>query len=123
MVEQVKQSLGKLLSFAFILLFVALGVVGILLPILPGLVFLLIAGVIAARHLPPLAFVLERNRYSRRALRYSNSFMDLDIWDKMRLCFWGTIRLTIDGVMLAIDLLKRLSRAAFSGVRNARGRQ
>jgi hypothetical protein len=51
--EQVKESVGKLFSFALILLFVDLGIV---LLILPGLVYQFIAALIAARHLPALAF-------------------------------------------------------------------
>jgi len=108
MVEQVKQSLGKVISFALVLCFVALGVVGILLPILPGLLFLFIAALIAARHFPPLAFVLKSNRYSRSAMRYSDGFMDLDWWGKTRLAFWATIKLTLDGIDYAIDVLGRL---------------
>ena len=51
-----KESVGKLFSFALNLLFVALGIVGIVLLILPGLVFQFIAALIAARHFPALAF-------------------------------------------------------------------
>jgi uncharacterized membrane protein YbaN (DUF454 family) len=104
MVEQVKQSLGKVISFALVLCFVALGVVGILLPILPGLLFLFIA----ARHFPPLAFLLKSNRYSRSAMRYSDGFMDLDWWGKTSLAFWATIKITLDGIDYAIDVLGRV---------------
>lgn len=105
--EKVKHTVGKLISFALILFFVALGVLGILLPILPGLVFLLIAALIAARHFPALAFCMEQNRYTYKAMRISNGFMDLHWWDKARLCFWGTIKITIDGVDWMLSLLGR----------------
>ena len=117
MIDKAKHCAGKLFSFALIIVFVALGVVGILLPILPGLLFLFIAGLIAARHFPPLAFVMERNSYSRRALRISNSFMDLDWWDKAKLCFWGTIKLSIDTVVWGIELVKKGGRYAASQIR------
>ena len=78
MAEQVKESVGKLFSFALNLLFVALGIVGIVLLILPGLVFQFIAALIAARHFPALAFDMERHTYSHRAMRYSHGFMELD---------------------------------------------
>ena len=70
-----KESVGKLFSFALILLFVALGIV---LLILPGLVYQFIAALIAARHFPALAFDMERHTYSHRAMRYSHGFMELD---------------------------------------------
>lgn len=110
--EKVKASLGKVLSFGFIALFIVLGVIGILLPILPGLLFLFIAALIASRHYPALAFCLERNRYSRRAMRYSNSFMELDVWDKVRLGFWATVRITLDGIHLAARAVSRVINRA-----------
>jgi uncharacterized membrane protein YbaN (DUF454 family) len=108
MVEQVKHTVGKIISFALILVFVALGVIGILLPILPGLVFMLIAALIAARHFPALGWLLERNRYSRKALQVSNGFMDLGWWDKLRLCFWGTVKITLDGVQWGVRAVGRV---------------
>ncbi len=107
MVEKVKQSFGKVISFALILFFVALGVIGIILPIIPGLVFLFIAALIAARHYPVVGFMLERNRYSASAMRYSNGFMELGWWGKSRLVFWGSIKLVVDSVDWTIKLLAR----------------
>lgn len=107
MVEQVKQTFGKVISFALVVFFIALGIVGILLPILPGLLFLLIAALIAARHVPALAFCLEQNRYTYKAMRMSNGFMDLHWWDKIKLGALGTVKLTIDGIEWAVSLLGR----------------
>ena len=118
MVEHVKHTVGKVFSFALILFFVTLGIVGVLLPILPGLLFLFIAALIGARHFPPLAFLLERNRYSRRAMRYSNGFMDLDWWGKTRLAFWGTVKLTVDGFDWAIRALGRVIDSLLSRSRH-----
>jgi uncharacterized membrane protein YbaN (DUF454 family) len=116
-VEKVKLTMGKVTSFACILFFVALGLVGILLPILPGLLFLFIAALIASRHSPALAFCLEQNRYTNKATRITNSFIDLNWWDKTKLCFWGTIKVTIDGVDWVVELLKKGGRYAVSKVR------
>ncbi|MFT5320321.1 MAG: uncharacterized membrane protein YbaN (DUF454 family) [Pseudohongiellaceae bacterium] len=104
MISRVKQTAGKILGFVLILVFIALGILGILLPILPGLVFLLIAALIATRHFPALAFLLEQNRYARKCLRISNSFVDLGYWDKARLCFWGMVKISVDGVSWSVRL-------------------
>ena len=106
MISRVKQAAGKILGFVLILVFIALGILGILLPILPGLVFLLIAALIASRHFPALAFLLEQNRYARKCLRMSNSFLDLGYWDKTRLCFWGMVKISVDGVSWSVRLLQ-----------------
>jgi uncharacterized membrane protein YbaN (DUF454 family) len=116
-VEKVKFTMGKVISFACILFFVVLGVIGILLPILPGLLFLFIAALIASRHFPALAFCLEQNRYTYKAMRVSNGFMDLNWWDKTRLCFWGTIKVTIDGINWALELLRKGGQYAANKVR------
>lgn len=120
MVEQVKHTVGRIIGFALVLFFVTLGIVGVVLPIIPGLVFLAIAALIAARHFPPLAFLLERNQYGRRAMRYSNGFMDLDWWDKARLCFWGTVKVTLDGARWAIRALGRVFDSVQTRIRQAR---
>lgn len=117
MIDKVKHSAGKLVSFTLILFFVALGVLGILLPILPGLLFLFIAAVLASRHYPPLAFLLERNRYCRQCMRICNGFMDQDWWGKVRLCFWGTVKMTVDGVEWTLSLLRKALVNLRAGVR------
>ena len=105
--EKVKHTVGKVISFALVIFFVALGVLGILLPILPGLLFLFIAALIASRHIPALAFCMEQNRYTYKAMRMSNGFMDLHWWDKIKLGALGTVKLTIDGIEWAVSLLGR----------------
>ncbi len=109
-----KHTAGKLLGFLLILFFLALGVLGILLPVLPGLLFVLIAALVAAHHFPALAFVLQQNAYSRKALRISKSFMTLSALDKLRLFFWGSIKITMDGLVWAWSLFKKLGKSCLA---------
>jgi len=118
MINMVKHTAGKIVGFALILFFLALGILGILLPILPGIVFLVIAALIASRHFPALAFLLEQNRYSRKCLRMSNGFMDLGGWDKTRLCFWGMVKLRVDGLAWAGTPIQRGGHLLSRRIRN-----
>ena len=98
MVAQVKNIFGKIIVISLMLFFVALGMVGSIFPIIPGLLFLLIAALIAASHFHALESLLNQNRYTAECMRISNYFFDMDIWDKTRLCFWGTLKLTLNSV-------------------------
>lgn len=113
MYAHVKNTFGKIITFTLILFFVALGVLGILLPIIPGLLFLIIAALIAARHFPALESCLNQNRYSAKCVRISNSFFDMDIWDKTRLCFWGTLKFTLNSAEWTLHFLGRQFKKIF----------
>ena len=105
-----KYLFGKIFVLAQVLFFLALGLVGLLVPIIPGVLLLMLAAVIAARYIPALESRLNRNRYSAECLRLSNSFLNLDIWDKARLCFWSTLKVTLNGVAWTVRLFKRQFR-------------
>lgn len=105
-----KQTFSKIIIFALVLLLVALGVLGILFPILPGILFLGIAAVIAARHFPALAFCLNQNRYSAECMRISNGFFNLGVWDRIKLCFWSTAKFTVNGMQWTLQFLEKQYR-------------
>ena len=66
--------LAKLLTLMFVLICLAVGVVGLILPIIPGLLFLAIAAMIAARHSPSLDRWLRKNRLLRGYLDSGEGF-------------------------------------------------
>ncbi|MGA1742238.1 MAG: DUF454 family protein [Pseudohongiellaceae bacterium] len=66
--------LAKLLALMFVLICLAVGVVGLILPIIPGLLFLAIAAMIAARHSPSLDRWLRKNRLLRGYLDSGEGF-------------------------------------------------
>ena len=102
-----KTIVGKIIIFAQLLFFIALGLLGLLIPVLPGLVFLMIAALIAARYFPALETWLHKNRYSAECMHISNRFSDLHIRDKARLCFWGTLKVTLNGIEWTWQLFER----------------
>ena len=94
----VKTIIGKIFILAQVLFFIALGILGLLLPIMPGFVFLMIAALIAARYFPAFESRLNRNRYTAECMRMHNRFVNLHIWDRVRLCFWGSLKFTLNGI-------------------------
>ncbi len=69
--------LAKLFAGIFIVICLAVGVVGLILPIIPGLLFLAIAAMIAARHSPSLDRWLRKNRVIGSYLDSGEGFLTL----------------------------------------------
>ncbi len=104
----VERTANKLISFVFILVFTALGLVGLVLPIIPGILFLLIAAIMASRHIPALENYLESNRHTAWPLRMSKRFSHLGFWGKVQFCCWGLLKVTMDSVEWAISACAKL---------------
>ena len=101
---------GKIFILVQVVCLIALGVLGLLIPVIPGLLFLMLAALIAARYCPALEAWLSRNRYAAECMRISNGFLNLDIRDRLRLCFWGTAKFTLNGIEWSVQLLARQFR-------------
>jgi len=106
----VERTANKIISFVLIGVFVFLGLLGLALPILPGILFLLIAAIMASRHIPALATTLEQNPYTAKSLRLSQRFSHLDVWGKVKFCGWGFLKITIDSVEWSVSVIARLCR-------------
>jgi uncharacterized membrane protein YbaN (DUF454 family) len=87
-----------------------LGLVGLVLPIIPGMLFLLLAALMASRHSPTLARFLDSNRYTARMRHFGSGFSKQTIWGKVRLCFWGTLKVTLNGIHSAINAIRKVLR-------------
>ena len=68
--------MAKLFAGIFIVICLAVGVVGLILPIIPGLLFLAIAAMIAARHSPSLDRWLRKNRVIGSYLDSGEGFLN-----------------------------------------------
>ena len=66
----------------------AIGLVGLLVPVLPGFLFLLGAGACAAAASPQLRQRLERSPTWRRSRSRWAAARDLSPWQRARLAFW-----------------------------------
>lgn len=88
----------KLIACVAVLACLALGIIGLFLPLIPGLIFLALAAVILARLFPSVGRRLRRSEAFGTHFDWANTFMDLNIRDKLRLAGLMTVKLVIDGV-------------------------
>jgi len=100
--------LAKLLAIIFVLICLAVGVVGLILPIIPGLLFLAIAAMIAARHSPSLDRWLRRNRLLRGYLDSGEGFLNLGWPGKIQFVVWLCLKIFIDTIVFIFALIANL---------------
>lgn len=98
----------KLLALVILLLCVAIGMVGIILPIIPGLLFLALAALITARMFPALAARLRRNRFFAVWLDSTEGFTRLSLRNKFRYIGWLMLRMLMDGIIMLHKLVTQL---------------
>lgn len=104
----------KLVAVIFILAFVAIGAVGLVLPLLPGILFLAIAGLLLARHFPSVDAWLRRNSTVSRHLDDANGFLDLPLQEKVRLGGWYATKMLISTAALLLATARKLLRRVAS---------
>ncbi|MES2625990.1 MAG: DUF454 family protein [Pseudomonadota bacterium] len=95
-------------AVGILLLCIAIGLLGLLLPVLPGLLFLAFAALIAARLFPPFDKVLRRNRLFAPYLVQSENFGRLSWRGKIRFICWMTLKVVIDGFRMLFEGVRRL---------------
>lgn len=100
--------LAKLFAGVFIVICLAVGVVGLILPIIPGLLFLAIAAMIAARHSPSLDRWLRKNRVIGSYLDSGEGFLNLSWLRKIQFLLWLCLKIFIDTIMLIFALIANL---------------
>lgn len=89
---------GALLAALLVVVCIAIGVVGLVLPIIPGLLFLAIAVLIVARHVPWVDARLRRHRFLGRHLDSVDGFARLSLRHKLALAVWLSVRTLLDGL-------------------------
>ena len=99
--------LYKVLCIALIAFFVVLGLVGLILPIIPGLVFLFIAAVLLARISSRFESILESNSKIEGWMKHADAINGLSISQRIRLSFWISAKLINDGIEAGIRQFKK----------------
>ena len=87
---------SKLLACLLALVCVVVGTVGLVLPIIPGFLFLILAVLIVARHFPTIETWLRKSRTFDRHMDRADSFMELPALDKVRVSGLICVKIVLD---------------------------
>jgi uncharacterized membrane protein YbaN (DUF454 family) len=101
---------AKLIACVVILVCLAIGLAGLILPIIPGLLFLGLAALIAARHSPALERLFRSNATLSGYLDRTEGFLDLPLGKKVQLGLLLCLKMLIDTVAFVVTFMAKLVR-------------
>ncbi|HTR00490.1 MAG TPA: hypothetical protein VMH83_10890 [Candidatus Acidoferrum sp.] len=103
---------AKFLALLLLLLCLGLGMVGLILPVVPGLLFLAFGAMIAGAMFPSFARHLQRfpslARLLTPYLESSHGFMGMSWQGRCKLLLWVTVKVMVDSFMVLWAALARL---------------
>ena len=103
----------KLIACVVIVACLVLGGVGLILPIFPGLLFLVIGAAVAARLSPEFNSTLRRNATLAGYLDKIDGLAGLPTFgQKLQVVLLLGVKMLIDGVSMLVSLVMRLLKAA-----------
>lgn len=102
----------KLIACGVIAVCLLLGVAGLILPLIPGLLFLAIAALVAAKLSPRFRDLLRQNETLRGYLDRTDGIADLPLAEKVRLGGLLFVKVLIEGVTRLVAGLMKLIKAA-----------
>ncbi len=88
-----------------------LGLVGIVLPIVPGLLFLALAAFVAARHFPWIGTRLRAHHTLGRHFRSTDRLRDLTLPEQARLFGWYCLKMVGEGLTVIASAVARAAAA------------
>ncbi len=97
----------KTIILGFVGLFVVIGLIGLVLPIIPGILFLALAAWLLTKVSSRFAFHLEQNHHWIRFKRYLRSISFLSIGQQLKLTVLMIARSAIDGLNRLVDFLRK----------------
>jgi len=107
----------KLIACGVIVVCLLLGFAGLILPLLPGLLFIAIAAMVAAKLSPKFGDMLRQNDTLRGYLDRTDGFVELPPAQKLRLAGLLFLKMLIDGVSLLVAGVMKLLKAAERGLK------
>ena len=101
----------KLIACGVIAVCLLLGVAGLILPLIPGLLFLGVAAVVAAKVSPKFRDLLRQNDTLRGYLDRTEGFNGLPLDQKIKLGGLLVVKAMIDGVAFLVAAVMKLLKA------------
>ncbi len=108
----------KLIACVVAVALVLLGVVGLVLPLIPGFLLLILAAVIVAKNFPSIDGWLRRNRIVARHMEWADAFYELPLKEKVQLGIWVGAKVLVDGLALLGSAAMKVWRAAADAFRH-----
>lgn len=102
----------KLIAAGVIVVCLLLGFAGLILPLVPGLLFLVIAAFVAAKVSPRFASILRENDTLRGYLDQAERVAGVPLAQKIQVVGLLLLKMLIDGVALLVAGVMRLIKAA-----------
>lgn len=106
----------KLIAAGVIVVCLLLGLAGLILPLIPGLLFLVIAAFVAAKLSPRFAGILRENEMLRGYLDQAERAAGVPLAQKIQVVGLLLLKMAIDGVALLVagvmKLIKAVDRAS-----------
>ena len=102
----------KLIAAGVIVVCLLLGLAGLILPLIPGLLFLAIAAIVAAKFSPRFAATLRQNDTLRGYMDRTEGFNELPLDQKFKLAGLLFVKMLIDGVAFLVTSVMKVLKAA-----------
>jgi uncharacterized membrane protein YbaN (DUF454 family) len=102
----------KLIAAGVIVVCLLLGLAGLILPLIPGLLFLAVAAIVAAKLSPRFAATLRQNDTLRGYMDRTEGFSTLPLDAKIKLGGLLVLKMLIDGVAFLVAGVVKVLKAA-----------
>jgi uncharacterized membrane protein YbaN (DUF454 family) len=102
----------KLIAAGVIVVCLLLGLAGLILPLIPGLLFLAVAAIVAAKLSPRFAATLRQNDTLRGYMDRTDGFSALPLDGKIKLAGLLLLKMLIDGVAFLVAGVIKVLKAA-----------
>lgn len=99
---------AKVIAGLLILFCIAIGAIGLILPVIPGLLFLAFAALIIAKHSSWAERWLRKSRTMSGYLDSADGFLSLPGWEKVRYGAWLCLKMVIDGTAYAVTVIAKI---------------